>query len=212
MNKEKIGFYLLLAILSLVIISFSISYILVNPFILVFILGIITFYFASRKKSKKWVTLAILITIYGIAFSWFAPPLSQCAFSYPNQELTKDFFSPVTVGFETIVCSIYVATMPNILIFNPAGIIEPFEFLILLLCAYISIFLFVAIKIDKKAFSMVFFLLLYTAIVAFVFNEVKLTTFVITTATIFTYLIAPIPIFIVIYIITKMVGGKIEEK
>ena len=118
--------------------------------------------------------------IYGMAgliFDWYAPPLAQCAFSPPYIELTVASLNPLTFGFDTVACSIYVfSPLPDFSILNLSGVQNILIFTVPILLGAIVVSLFYALRVHKNAWGIVSLLLLYLAISILVYPNAKIQT------------------------------------
>lgn len=160
-----------------------------NSVLIFSLIGAVVIAVAIFLKKTKMVMLAFHIILIGFLFDFFAPPYSPCSYSKPEEaySLAHTFSA---WSSETAVCKIYITTFPNVILAE-FKFPHPFIYYIApLLIVLIIIFTSLALKFPRFLATTIY-IILFSILTAYLAKDMFIEAFYFTTATIWTFMLFP---------------------
>lgn len=186
-------------------ISQVLQFLSMNSFIIFTFLGVLVAVLAVIFKKGKHIITSFHIVLLGFLFNMLYPPITPCSYSM-SEEAYSESMSIGSWSFETTVCKFYIATFPNITLAQfklPHPLIY---YLAPILVFMIVSFASLSLKIPKFWTSTVY-IIAFSILTSYLTRDVIINEFYFTTATIWTYMLIPSVLAILISL-TSPFGGK----
>ncbi len=176
-----------------------------HPAVVIALIAIVVSMIAWKTDNTQYVKGGLVIALAGILFDYFTPPYTVCAFAPAGLEQAAiQQAGTSALSVDTLICKSFVGAFGNITLFSAQADGNFLGFLFPLMIMIIVITLVLAIKVDKAFWTAVVYSIILTAVVVLVSQgQTYQGTFALTVATIVTYLIAPVFLFVLFAMLTR---------